>query len=275
MARYLTIIGIVVLGALVRAPAVYADSREDVHAIMEQLGVVRLVDDVPEILRDSIEQRRKETGLSQDQYQRMADLYGKTYAPDDIVTALVTTLATQINAQELATLKNLLATEQARKLIGLREHAASAAGLEAIRELAKGHKDNALSKNRQTLLETFDEAAADTEFFIAAQALTVYSIMRGFNTVDEKSRDPKGDADTLLQLIYEQLQRPSRYTIAMTLRYTFRDVEDQELTDFIQVYRFAPVQNFLGRVMEGLRADMLQRVERISDTLCKAGNCPK
>ena len=267
MGFYLTIIRVLVVGSALLATNAYAEAKDDALLILEQLGFKRLVSDVPEILQNSISQRRKETGLSEEQYQRVLALYTKAYAPQDILDSLALAVSKKVSSQDLSTLKNLLATEQAQQLQALREQAAGEQGIAAIRELAKAHQSEPVSKNRQTLLETFDEAAADTEFFIAMQALTVYGIMRGFNTLGKNAAENNTGPDALLQLIYEQLQRPTRYTIAMTLRYTFRELDDQEVMGYVQLYRFAPLHQFLVHTMEQLRLDMLRRASLVKREL--------
>ncbi len=275
MGVYLTIIRVLLLASLCWSGYAVADTATDVRWLLQQLAVDHLLRDVPEILQDSIAQRRKEIGLDSDEYARVKALYEQVYAPDGILDDMTQALAGKFREQDLRTLKNLLTTDEARKMITLRGAASSATGMQAVRELARSHQDNPLSKERQTLLESFDTQAADTEFFIAVQALAVYSIMRGFDTLSDKPEGMDDSEDSMLQMIYEQLERPSRFTVAMTLRYTFRDLKDQEVMDFIEIYRFGPLHQFLAAVMDELRGQMLRRAQQVRQKLCADKACAK
>lgn len=243
---------------------VFAAEAENVEKVLYTLGFSVLLQEVPETLLNAINQRRKETGvLNAALHQRLKKKVNQLYAADGLLADMSASLAQKVSEQELGTLQNLLATEQAQKLFKLRAQASTDEGLEKIRQMARSHEDKPLGKNRLTLLDSLDNATADTEFFIAAQVLSIYTIKRVFDTLQKKPQDKPEAENALMNMFYQQLHRPSKFTTTMTYRYAFRDVADQELMEFIQIYRFVTLQAFLRVAMEALQQQMQNRMDKL------------
>lgn len=245
-------------------------AAEPLEQILSRLGIIYLLQDVPDVLANSIEQKQKETGqLTPKQAKDLQRRYRRHYQPEALLRDIVTKVKSGVSEAEIAQVETLLNSAEGRKLVKLRKAATAKQALDEIRALAGRHKEEALSPERQQLLEALDSAAADTEFFIATQALAIYGIMHGFRQLGLQQQDTD-NVDAMLNMIYQQLHRPSRYTVFLTLRYTFREVSDKELMDFVQIYRFAPLQKLLRVSMTAMTDVLLDRGKQVAKQLKKA-----
>lgn len=244
-----------------------APAAEQVQTLMTQLGFDVLLADIPDVLANSIEQKQKETGEFTPQRAReLNELYRRHYRPEQLLADIARAVEGRVSATHLQQVANLLTSKQGQKLLALQQAATSDKAFEEIRALSRRHKEEALTPERQKLLESYDNACARTEFFVAAQALAIYGIMHGFHELGLQAQDTS-NVEAMLNLIYQQLHRPSRYTVFLTLRYTFRDVSDKELMDYVQMYRFGPMQKFLQAIMAAMQEVLLERSRKVAAEL--------
>jgi hypothetical protein len=226
-----------------------------VRKLLDDFSISTMIEEIPQIIQDGLEQRRRETG---DQFIKIRSIFNKLFSAENIHAKVVEALNHKFNETHYKSVEKVLTTPEAKTLINIKQKSTTPEALKAIRELAQQHEDFPLSEHRLDLLQKFDEASAETEFFIATQALSVNAILQAMNVVKGTPATHHEDKDKLLQVMYEQFQRPSKFTTMMTFRYIFRDSTDEEVERYIGIYRTRSVRWFLGETMQALKSVMLE-----------------
>ncbi len=227
-------------------------------AVTRDLGMYDTIRDIPQMLNDGLTQQRSEHPLSESeklQQQRVTKVLTEKFSEREIMNRIRAELAKSYDSSRYATLQRLLQSPIARKVVQLKHDALSDVAIEEVRRIAREYDEKKQDKERLTILRQIDDASADTEFFVAAQALSIYVLSRMREPGD--GGDQRG-ADELLMQSYEQLIRPSRFTTTMTYLYAFKAQSTDDLRQFLDLYSFADVQWFLAKFMDSLRSVVLQ-----------------
>ncbi len=248
------------VNASVVAEAQQADIQKVTLSILNDLGIADLVNNIPKTMQDGLVQKQQEQGIKRSDYNKKISRAVETYfARDKILDFISTDLQSQFKVSRLMTIRRLLDSPASSELIKLKIKARSPQGIEAIRELAVLHEDSNLEKERLSLYEAFDNATADTEFYIATQALSIDSIYRINNAINKQQAAPGTD---LLGSTYGLLLRPSKYTTMMTYQYMFANSSLEKIKQYTLIYRQKQMQVLLGRIMTGLSAAMQDASEK-------------
>lgn len=231
------------------------NSRAQVEQMLAMVGILPVVEDIPVIMAAGIRQKfqeQSELGADTEQFKQLVDPAVKKYfSHDAIMDKMTVRLAPLLQGQRGEALKKLLSSSRAKKIVGMKNQSRSEKSLEAIKNVAVDHENKNIPKQRLELLEEFDNATADTEFFIAVQALSIDSILRLSNAYSLKTQNKafEGMKKNVLASTYELLLRPSRYTTMMTYRHMFRDSSDNDIRRYIELYRQSHVQWLLQNTM--------------------------
>jgi len=248
------------VGTSAVAEAQQADIQKITLSILDDLGIVDLVNNIPKTMQDGLVQKQQEQGIKRSDYNKKISHVVDTYfARDKILNFITTDLQSQFKVSRLTTIRRLLDSPASRELIKLKSNARSPQGIEAIKELAVQHEDSSLDKERLSLYEALDNAAADTEFYIATQALSIDSIYRINNAINKQQAAAGTD---LLSSTYGLLLRPSKYTTMMSYQYMFANSSVEEIKQYTLIYRQKQMQVLLGRIMTGLSAAMQDASEK-------------
>ena len=245
--------------------SVVAEARQaDIHkvtiSILDDLGIVDLINNIPKTMQDGLIQKQQEQGVKRSDYNKKISRVVDTYFKRDKILDFISVgLQSQFKESRLTTIRRLLDSSASRELIKLKSKARSPQGIDAIRELALLHEDSSLDKERLSLYDALDNAAADTEFYIATQALSIDSIYRINNALNK--RQAASDTD-LLSSTYELLLRPSKYTTMMTYQYMFQNSSVEEIKQYTLIYRQKQMQVLLERIMIELSAAMQDASEK-------------
>ncbi len=231
-----------------------ASHKEDlaINSVIRDLGMFEVVRDIPQMLADGLAQQKREkpaTDAELARRDRLARMLDAQFVEREIIARARTFLAKSYDESRYSTLQRLLQSPIARNLMQLKRDAMSDSSLTAIRRLAADYKESEQDKGRLAILRQLDDASGDTEFFVAAQALAIYSL----TLLTDPDVDPKLNSDTFLRQTYDQLIRPSRFTTTMTYLYAFRSQSNADLQQFVDLYSFADVQWFLSAFMDSLR----------------------
>lgn len=237
---------------------------------MRDLGTYDIIRDIPQMLSDGLQQQRKEHEMSGDEkaaQQRLSNVLIERFTEREITHRIRALLAKSYDGSRYSTLQRLLQSPIAKKLAQLKHEAYSDAAIAEISRIARDYDERKHEKERLTLIRQLDDVSADTEFFIAAQALSIHALAR--------LRASRGDAalsntDELLRQSYEQLVRPSRFTTTMTYLHIFKAQSLDDLRQFIDLYSFADVQWFLSKFMEALRTTLLQMTQEAEQLAAKS-----
>ena len=242
------------------AEAQQADIQKVTLSILDDLGIVDLVNNIPKTMQDGLVQKQQEQGVKRSDYnKKISRVVDRYFARDKILDFISTDLQSRFKASRLTTIRRLLDSPAASELIKLKIKARSPQGIEAIRELAVLHEDSSLDKEHLSLYEALDNATADTEFYIATQALSIDSIYRINNALNKPQAAPGTD---LLSSTYGLLLRPSKYTTMMTYQFMFANSSVEEIKQYTLIYRQKQMQVLLGRIMSGLSAAMQDASEK-------------
>jgi len=223
-------------------------------AILDELGIVDLVNNIPKTMQDGFAQKQQEQGVKHSDYnKKMSYVVEAFFTREKILDMVSTRLQSRFKASRLETIKRLLDSPTASEFISIKKNARSTDGIEAIKALAVLHEDLSLDSERLKLYEAFDNATADTEFYVASQALSIDAIYRITNAFTKQQ--PVAGSD-LLSSTYMLLLRPSKYTTMMTYQYMFENSSIENIKKYTQIYRQKQMQVLLEQVMIALTAAM-------------------
>lgn len=245
-------------------PAVAAEegAKVDVvvNALLRDLAIYELLREIPQTISDGLEQRKNEHRVLPASHWEHLDTATRDYFSEAALTARVRALlAKDYDEGRFATLQRLLQSPLGKRLSASKRAALAPQASEAIRKFAKERHDKAPGPERASLYSQLDDASADTEFFVATQALAIQALVRMADAAERKNQDQEPEKkDILLRASYEQLLKPSKLTTRITYDYAFQELPDDDLKLYIELYRFGNMQWFLGKVMEALSTAMEQ-----------------
>ncbi len=245
-------------------PAYAEDGQKNIRELLTKFGMTALVAAIPITIKNGLLQQEQEKGIKKKvALEKVSKIVNENYSSEIILDSILarlmkTELSTEFQSARYDSIQKLLNSESALKLVALKEKSRSAKAVEEIKKIALQHEDNPMKEARLQLLESFDNAAAETEFSIAAQALSIEAILKITNAAEaaESKKSQNESNQDVLSSTYELLLRPSKYTTMMTLRHTFEPVSDEELKQYILIYRQKQVQWLLQNVMVALSDTM-------------------
>ena len=244
------------------AMAADGDAKADlaINALLRDLAIYELIREIPQTISDGLEQRRSEhSAVPANQKERLNAIMREYFTEAALAARLRTLLAKDYNATRYATLQRLMQSQVGKRVSQIKRAALAPQAGDAIRKFAKEQHDKAPGPARASLYSQLDDASADTEFFVATQALAIQSLARLANAAEGKSQDLSPERkDLLLRSSYEQLLKPSKFTTRITYDYAFQGASDDDLNLYIEFYSFGDMQWFLGKVMEALNTAVEQ-----------------
>lgn len=256
----LLILALLTSANMVSAAEQAPENKKLIEDLLADLGIVSYLNDIPKIMQDGLNQRqqeRQERGeSSRDYIDQLSPVVKQYFSRQQILAHVSASLAQLLKEERYTTLKRLFASPRVKNLMATKESMRSVEAIEAIKNLATEHEDRNIKKYRLDLIDEFDNATAETEFFVAVQALSIESILKLSNAysvkIDKKTLPGiKGD---VLSSTYGMLLRPSKYNTMMTFRHMFRNNDDDDIKQAIAVYRQPQVQWLLQNTMVALSA---------------------
>ena len=247
-------------------PAVATSASENEKGLAEDLlvlsGMMQIIDDIPVIMKAAIEQKKQEKqsrGEPVKKYlQLMEPAIKKYFSREALLKNITGNLDPLLKGQRPAALKKLLSSTLAKQILEMKRLSRSEKNITAIKNMAADHETENINKERLALLEEFDNATADTEFYVAVQALSIESILKLNNAYSVKTTNkslPGLNAD-VLSSTYNLLLRPSRYSTMMTYRHMFRDSSQGKIRQYITLYRQSHFQWLLKNTMVAISEAM-------------------
>ena len=251
---------VVIFSSSIRAADSNVKADQAINSLLRDLAIYELIRDIPQTILDGLEQRQSEhSAASAEHKDRLAAVTREYITEAKLSTRLRALLAKDYDESGYATLQRLVQSQVGKRLSATRRAVLSTQATEAIRKFAKEQQNKAPGPARASLYSQLDDAAADTEFFVATQALAIQSVARLANAAEGKSQDMSPERqDVLLRASYEQLLKPSKFTTRITYDYAFHELSDDDVKLYIEFYRFGDMQWFLGKVMEALNTAMEQ-----------------
>lgn len=232
------------------------DKAELIGGLLQEFGIASLLKEMPEIIADGLVQRRKEKGdLTPEQYKQVSQILSDEFNPNEMSKRVIDILSQDFDATLFSSVKQVISSPKAKEMLKLKQGAATPQAFTEIKEIAKEHAKNPVDKDKLELLKQLDDVSAETEFFVAVQALAVNAILQAMDGLKHKApAEKEGKEGQYLNAIYQDLLRPSQYTTMMTFLYTFKDKTNEDMVEYIQIYRMRNVQWFLRKSMDALTA---------------------
>ena len=238
------------------------DEKVQVEDLLLLSGMMQIIDDIPVIMNAGIEQKKQEKqsrGKPVKKYLQLVEPAIKEhFSRKAMLQNISKTLDSLLNGQRPAALRNLLNSSLAKQIVEMKRASRTQKSTLAIKNMADDHDLDNISKERLALLEEFDNATADTEFFVAVQALSIESILKLNNAYSIKTTNKSisGLDGDVLSSTYNLLLRPSRYSTMMTYRHMFRDSSEGKIRQYITLYRQSHFQWLLKNTMVAISEAM-------------------
>lgn len=231
-----------------------------INALLRDLTIYDVMRDMPQTISDGLAQRQSEIStMPAEQKERLASVARDIFSEAELAKRIRAVLRKDYDETRYATLLRLMQSPVGKRVTELKRGAYTPQAIEAIRKLAKEHDPKTRDPQRMSLFSQLDDASADTEFFVAAQALAIQSLLRVVKAADGSGQLMGQErASTMMRATYEQLLKPSKYTTTMTYLYAFQGQTPDDLQQFLQFYRFGDVQWFLKQVMNAMVESMEQ-----------------
>lgn len=229
-------------------------------SVMRDLGVFDLVRDVSQILLDGLNQRQLEsTAQNSAEARKLERAAQDLFSEAAIAERIRANLRKSYDPSRYLTIQRLLQSSAGKRLVQARRAAFAPSASAEIKKIASEHDEKASDKVRIELMTKLDDLSADTELFVAVQALSIHALSRMVTAQESPgTKITESEQEVMLQRSYNQLLRPSRFTTAMTYQYAFRAHSNDEIQQFIDIYDFTDVHWFIAQLMDSLRAAMEQ-----------------
>lgn len=231
-----------------------------INALLRDLAIYDLMRDIPQTISDGLVQRQSEiSSMPAEQKERLTAVSRDSFSEAALAKRVRAVLRKDFDESRYTTLQRLLQSPVGKRVTELKRAAYTSQATAAIHKLAKDHDAKTRDPQRMSLYSQLDDASADTEFFVAAQALSIQSLLRLVKAADGSGQILGQErADHMLRATYDQLLKPSKFTTTMTYLYAFQDQSADELQQYLQFYRFGDVQWFLNQVMSAMVEAMEQ-----------------
>ena len=235
MKNYKLPLGILSLLLVVVSPGVAQETGTTPTAIDEVLklyGVREQVGQLPGIILSALDQQQAQ--LAPEVYRALRNAFEFTFTSEKLYKRVSASFAEQGDGNQLARTLAWLQTPLSRKMTKLESAAGTLEAMEAIQQYGATLDSLPPPQPRRNLVERLDQAVGASAIALVIQGAMLRALLEGANSLLPLEKQPTPEqVDNLLASVRTQLREPLRQQVHIAMLYTYRDVSNEELAEYL------------------------------------------
>ncbi len=212
------------------------NSRAQVQEVMHLSGLARALDQIPASLDVQLAQQ-KELGAQGEEFDTFSKIIKEAYDPAVLYEAVTRELESRYDATRFPQLIRQLRKPLVRTMTQLEVDAASPDAQQRMMEFAKSLQHAPLPDTRLRRIKQLMAVTGSVEGVVDIQLATIQAIMKGMNPLMPANQRVTPELmNQRLSEIRFHMEPQVRQWVGLTMSYTYRNVSDQELDDYISLY---------------------------------------
>jgi len=240
-------------------PASASDSvrpgDQDILAVMDLSGLTATIMQVPEHMQAGLQtsQQTKQSSISGTDYGTLQKIFSDTFSAQAIKQDVVEYLGQTYDQGRYTSLVELLQSPLAKRMTALEVATGTPEEFQNMLHYATDLATDPPSAKRVALVAELDKVSHATELTATLQIETLRSMLGAF-----ASYSPEGDSATREKMNHivnggrEQIVTTAHQLVIVSYLYTYRDVSDEDLNNYIAIYRNTDLQWYLDTASSAL-----------------------
>lgn len=203
-----------------------------IDEVLELYGVTEQVEQLAGMLLASLDQQQAQ--LDPEVYRVLRNAFEFTFTSEKLYNRLAASFAEQANEAQLARTLTWLQTPLSRKMTGLELAANTREAMAGLQKYSALIESQPPPQPRRALIERFDETVGATRLALEVQVAVLRALLEGANSLLPQERQSAPEqVDSLVTRMRAQFQEPLRQQVQVSLLYTYREVSDDELAEYL------------------------------------------
>lgn len=242
-----------------RAQDVVTSEQAAVDEVLKLSGLDDFARALPVTFLNGLDQQRGQ--IDAEIFPRLRLAFEHAFTTETLRAEMAAALAERADPERFAVAIAWLKTPLARKLTELENDAQRPESAERVGEFGASLATHPPSDSRQALIDRLDRALGGTEFGLKAQSGFVRAMLESVNPLlPEENRKSPEQIETVIQQTRQQLGAMVEQQVRVGMLYTYREVPDEELEQYIEFWETDDGQ----WLSEAMRAAVLRAVESAS-----------
>ena len=205
---------------------------EEVEAILELFGVRAQIDQMPEIILAALAQHQ--TRMEPEIYGALRTAFEQSFTAEALYDEVAATFTRQAEQKRFVAALAWLNTPLSKKMTALEVAAGTAEAVQEIQKFGANMDQRSPSKPRWAIIERMDEVLGATDAGLELQIAILRALLEGVNPMlPQDRRTTPEQLDALAASVRTQLRAALQQQIRVALLYTYRDVPQPELTEYL------------------------------------------
>lgn len=251
-------------------PAIASPDKQSViEQIMMESGMDTMIEQVPAMVAMGFDQQQPPP-LNRDDYEKFRKTFIGAFDPHRIRQSIVTHLRENYDHERYAAFLEQLTSPLGKKMTALETGAHTPQAQQEMMQMGNIIMGQA-SPERLDLVRRLDEAAGATESNVNMQMLMTETMIRNLNRImpaPKRLSEPR--MEQMLEQIRVQSIFPIRQLTHLSMVYTFRSIDDDELLQYIGLYESETgrwgttlLRGAWERVSEDIALELARRMEQV------------
>jgi len=228
------IVGLLIsLSTLTGTPTYANQALDQSKAMMQKTGITEQVDEIVQYAQQEI--TRRKTAIPQKQYKQLKKLFEQSYNATALYATATQTFLSQFNKKTFSDWQRKL---DSPLMIEMAQLEVTAQQNEAFPEIVKYAQTLQLQpKNKVQLVTKLDNATRVSELAIETQISVTRALLIAINpTLPDNKQLSSTQMDAIINPIRQQLMTEIKTISLATHLYTYRNVSDEKLQNYIDQY---------------------------------------
>lgn len=243
-----------------QAALVWADDKSHDQLVDElavKSGVQRQVEQIPEVVKVSVEQRlAQDTKMSAEEKVGFKSALVESFDPAAMLKTVKAGISAGLSNDDINIILLWLNSPLGQKITALEEGASSAKAYQDMRDFAMGLQSNPPADKRLAAIEQFDKAAHMTESSVKMKMDMSLAMAEAMSCTMDCNNFSKEQVVAQLEQARPQFEQGSQQETMISALFTYQTLTDNELEQYIQFYETAVGQKYMTVVTDALSASI-------------------
>jgi hypothetical protein len=231
-AHTLCLLPLLLLLVMPGAAQTTGNAQTKVDEVLELFGVTDYSKQLPGIILSALDQQQAQ--MEPEVYRDLRNAFEFTFTSEKLYKRVAATFTEQGGDDQLSRTLVWLQTPLSRKITALESAANTLEAMEAIQQYGALLDSQPPPQSRLALIERLDKTTGATESALEIQGALVRALLEGGNSLlPEEKRPPSEQVDSLIASMRAQWREPLRQQLQVAMLYTYRDVSDEELAEYL------------------------------------------
>jgi len=212
-----------------------ADKQQLIQKVLSLSGVDEQIKEISHFAVSEIDNRKD--ALDEQEYARLRALFSSAFAVNRLKNTVLETYLAAYDETRFQEWSHKVQSPLMKQMFRLEEDVTATDQFSKIVQFAQNNKQHPPPKTRIKLVERLDQATRASELALDSQAAVLYLLLQAINpSLPDNQRLDQDKITMLAQSTRDQMKTVLVAVAEATYLYTYRDVSDKDLAEYVQVY---------------------------------------